>query len=189
MENKRAFRLCGVVSEVERRYTKKDAKPWARFTLLGKEKDFSFPMFPEAYEQYGMKIEDGAIMVVEGVASNRDGEVRVNANAILPINQALAKWVEEVTWLIDPEHDEALRFAKELFANGEEGYGGCLIRLGIARDGEDSGLVAEADDRFRMKMTVDTFKEWRAKAPVRAARVKVLEPELPPERKYGKRNG
>ena len=45
LENKRAFRLCGVVSEVERRYTKKDAKPWARFTLLGKEKDFSFQCF------------------------------------------------------------------------------------------------------------------------------------------------
>ena len=49
--------------------------------------------------------------------------------------------------------------------------------------------MAEADDRFRMKMTVDNFKEWRAKEPVRAARVKIVEPELPPERKYVKRNG
>ena len=80
-------------------------------------------------------------------------------------------------------------FARELFANGEKGYGGSLIRLGIARKGEDSGLVGEADDRFRMKMTVDNFKEWRAKEPVRAARVKIVEPELPPERKYVKRNG
>ena len=189
LEGKRAYRLCGVVAEVERRYTKKDAKPWARFTLLAKEKDFSFPMFPEAYEQYGMKLEEGAIMVVEGVASNRDGEVRVNANAVLPIDQALSKWVEEVTWLIDPDHEDALSFAKELFAQGEKGYGGCLIRLGIARQGEDSGLVAEADDRFRMKMTVDSFKEWRAKSSVRAARVKIVEPELPPERKYGNRKG
>ena len=189
LENKRAFRLCGVVSEVERRYTKKDAKPWARFTLLAKEKDFSFPMFPEAYEQYGMKLEEGSIMVVEGVASRRDGELRINANAILPIDQALSKWVEEVTWLIDPDHDDAMGFARELFANGEKGHGGSLIRLGIAREGEDSGLVAEADDRFRMKMTVDNFKEWRAKDPVRAARVKIVEPELPPERKYVKRKG
>jgi len=50
-------------------------------------------------------------------------------------------------------------------------------------------LVAEADDRFRMKMTVDSFKEWRAKSSVRAARVKIVEPELPPERKYGNRKG
>ena len=106
-------------------------------------------------------------------------EIRVNANAILPIDQALGKWVEEVTWLIDPEHIDAMGFAKELFANGEKGYGGSLIRLGIARKGEDSGLVAEADERFRMKITVDNFKEWRAKAPVRAARVKISEPNPP----------
>ena len=115
MEGKHAFRLCGVVTDIERRYTKKDAKPWARFSLLGKEKDFSLPMFTEAYEQYGMKLEDGVIMVVEGVASNRDGEVRVNVNVALPIDQALSKWVEEVTWLIDPEHSESMNFAQELF--------------------------------------------------------------------------
>ena len=144
-------------------------------------------MFPEAYEQYGMKLEEGAIMVVEGV--HRIGwRVRVNANAVLPIDQALSKWVEEVTWLIDPDHEDALGFAKELFAKAEKGYGGCLIRLGIARE-EGFRLVAEADDRFRMKMAVDSFKEWRAKPPVRAARVKIVEPELPPERKYGNRKG
>ena len=31
LEGKRSFRLCGVLSEIERRYTKKDAKPWAVF--------------------------------------------------------------------------------------------------------------------------------------------------------------
>ena len=69
----RAFRLCGVVSEVERRYTKKDAKPWARFTILWKKTILS--MFPEAYEQYGlMKRENHGS---EGIATNRDGEIRV----------------------------------------------------------------------------------------------------------------
>ena len=48
-------------------------------------------------------------------------------------------------------------------------------------------LVAEADERFRMKMSVEKFKEWRAKKPVSGARVKITEPELPPERKYGRK--
>ena len=189
LEGKHAFRLCGVVTDIERRYTKKDAKPWARFSLLGKEKDFSLPMFTEAYEQYGMKLEDGVIMVVEGVASNRDGEVRLNVNVALPIDQALSKWVEEVTWLIDPEHSESMNFAQELFSIGDKNHGGALIRLGFARKGEHSGLVGEADDRFRMKICVNSFKEWRSKPPVLAARVKISEPELPPERKFVNRNG
>ena len=189
LEGKISFRLCGVVSEIERRYTKKDAKPWARFTLLAKEKDFSFPMFPEAYEQFGMKLEEGSIMVVEGLASNRDGEVRTNVNTVLQIDHALGKWVDEVTWLIDPDNEQAIKFAEELFSIGERGNGGSLIRLGIARGEEESGLVAEADDRFRMKLSVETFKEWRAKPCVRAARVKISEPELPPQRRYGRRSG
>lgn len=187
LEGKRAFRLCGVVSEVERRYTKKDAKPWARFTILCKEKDYSFPMFPEAYEQYGLKLEEGTIMVLEGIATNRDGEIRSNANSIFPIDQALVKWVEEITWLIDPNHDESLLFAKELFSEGEKTGAGALIRLGIAGKKDGTGLVAEADERFRMKMSVEKFKEWRAKKPVSGARVKITEPELPPERKYGRK--
>ena len=33
---------------------------------MTKEKDFSLPMFTEAYEQFGQKLEEGEIMVVEG---------------------------------------------------------------------------------------------------------------------------
>ena len=51
-----------------------------------------------------------------------------------------------MTWLIDPE--QVKPFDLQNYLPMEKGYGGCLIRLGIARDGEDSGLVAEADDRF-----------------------------------------
>ena len=117
-------------------------------------------------------------MVVEGVASNKDKEIRVNANAILPIDQALGKWVEEVTWLIDPEHIDAMGFAKN-YLPMEKRLRRIFDSSGIARKGEDSGLVAEADERFRMKITVDNFKEWRAKAPVRAARVKISNPNYP----------
>ena len=137
-------------------------------------------MFPEAYEQYGLKLEEGTIMVLEGIATNRDGEIRTNANSIFPIDQALVKWVEEITWLIEPNHDESLLFAKELFSEGEKTGTGALIRLGIAGRNDGTGLVAEADERgSEMKMSVEKFKEWRAKSPVSGARVKIIEPELP----------
>ena len=112
IEGKRSFRLCGVLTDLERRFTKKDAKPWARFTLMTKEKDFSLPMFTEAYEQFGQKLEEGEIMVVEGVASNRDGETRMTVNSALPVDGALITLVEEVTWLLDSESDETLLFLR-----------------------------------------------------------------------------
>ena len=45
---------------------------------MAKEKDFSIPMFTEAFEQYGLHLEDGRIVVVEGVASHKDGETRLS---------------------------------------------------------------------------------------------------------------
>ena len=90
LEGRRSFRLCGVLSDIERRYTKKDAKPWARFTLMAKEKDFSIPMFTEAYEQFGVHLDDGRIVVVEGVASRKDDETRLSVTNLKPIESAIS---------------------------------------------------------------------------------------------------
>jgi DNA polymerase-3 subunit alpha len=188
LEGKRSFRLCGVIAELERRYTKKDARPWARFILMTKEKDFSLPMFTEAYEQYGQKLEEGIMVVVEGVASHRDGETRLTVNSSLPVDSALINIVEEVTWLLDPDHDETVPFLEDIFALGDKGLGKTLVRLGFAKENESDGLVVEADDRFTMRFTSELFKEWRMKKPVRAARVTIKAPDPPQERTYGRRS-
>lgn len=184
LEGKRSFRLCGVLEDLERRYTKKDAKPWARFTLMTKEKDFSLPMFTEAFEKFGTKLEEGNIMVIEGVASHRDGETRITANSALPVDAALHDLIEEITWLLDPESKDIVSFLEEIFVLSEKGLGKTLIRLGFAKNNEDTGLVAEVDDRFTMRITAETFQKWREKAPVRAARVKIKPPDPPQERTY-----
>jgi DNA polymerase-3 subunit alpha len=188
LESKRSFRLCGVLSEIERRYTKKDAKPWARFTLIAKEKDFSIPMFPEAFEQYGLHLEEGKIVVMEGVASKKDGELRTNVTNVRPVEDAISSLTEEVTWLLDPEHKGAEQFTKDMFALGEQGEGGTLIRLAYARNGEDEGLVVETDSRFSMRFSSSIFKGWRKYECVKGARVLMRTPEPPQERKYGKKN-
>jgi DNA polymerase-3 subunit alpha len=187
LEGRRSFRLCGVLADLERRYTKKDAKPWARFTLMSKAKDFSLPMFTEAYEQYGGKLEEGAMVVIEGEASHRDGETRMSVKSVLPVDQALVKLVDEVPWVLDPDDEEAESFARDIFKLSDQGIGNTLIRLGFAREGEEDGLVVETDARFKVRMTSQTFREWRERKSVRGARVKLLEPEPPEERKYGRR--
>jgi DNA polymerase-3 subunit alpha len=187
LEGRRSFRLCGVLSEIERRYTKKDGKPWARFTLMAKEKDFSIPMFPEAFEQYGLHLDDGRIVVVEGVASHKDGETRLSVTNLKPIESAIASATEEVTWLLDPDDSKCEEFTLDMFALGDRGEGNTLIRLAYARSGEDDGLVVETDSRFSMPFSSKVFKEWRNRQPVRGARVLIRAPEPPPERKFGKK--
>ena len=184
VEDRRSFRLCGVLADIERRYTKKDAKPWARFNLLAKEKDFSLPMFTEAYEKYGEKLEEGIIVVVEGVVSRRDGETRMAVNTVRSIDRAISELAEEVTWLIDSGHEDAEQFTKDLFSHGERGEGGTLLRLAFAGQGDEDGLVVETDSRFTMRLTPESFGKWRERDSVRGARVVMREPEPPPERAW-----
>lgn len=188
LEERRSFRLCGVIADLERRYTKKDAKPWARFTLLAKEKDFSLPIFTEAYEKYGSKLNEGSIVVVEGVASQRDGETRLTVSTVSAVEHAMRNMVEEVIWLIDQDHEEAEVLIRDFFVLGDQGKGNTLIGFAFARKEDLEGLVVETDSRFRMSFEIEKFKELRKRKPVLGARLKISEPEASPEGNYRSRS-
>ena len=62
--------FCGVLTDLERRFTKKMPSPGPDLLFNDERKRiFLFLMFTDAYEQFGQKLEEGEIMVVEGVAS------------------------------------------------------------------------------------------------------------------------
>ncbi|MAL86487.1 MAG: hypothetical protein CMI23_09070, partial [Opitutae bacterium] len=187
LEGKRSFRLCGVLSEIERRYTKKDAKPWARFSLMAKEKDFSIPMFTEAFEQYGLHLEEGKIVVVEGVASRKDDETRLSVTNLKPVERSISENTEEVTWLLDPSDSDCEDFTRDMFELGDRGEGNTLIRLAYAKPKEEEGLVVETDSRFSMRFSSQIFKDWRKRKCVRGARIRLKEPEAPKERSFSKK--
>ena len=152
---------------------------------MAKEKDFSLPIFSEAYGQYGQKLEEGAMVVIEGVASQRDGENRIAANVVLSVDEALVKYVEEVTWLIDPDHKDAESCVEEMFDLADKGLGNTLVRIAFARKEDKDGLVAETDSRFKMRMSFKTFQSFRTRGSVRGARVKFLKPNFVLEKKFG----
>jgi DNA polymerase-3 subunit alpha len=188
LSEKISFRLCGVVSEVERRYTKKDAKPWARFNLLAKERDLSLPMFPEAYTKYGEVLADGELMVVTGVASVKDGETRISVDKVETIDGSLGKIIEESTWLIDPVHEDAADFLIDLHKESERGIGSAKVSVAFAEKDDDDGMVVQLDDRFRLKLGVESFSSWRNRPCVKGVRIRVFAPDPPVDRKYGRKN-
>ena len=184
LEGKKSFRLCGVVSEVERRYTKKESKPWARFNLLAKEKDMPLPIFPDAYSKYGHRLEEGELMVITGIASVRDGETRLTVEKVHSIDEILRQVIEELTWLIDPVDPDAARFLSDLHLESEKGIGRSRVSIALSQEDEKDGIVVQMDERFRLKLGLDDFLKWRTRSCVLGVRVKMSEPEPPPERKF-----
>ena len=180
LQDKLPFRLCGVVAETEKRFTKKDGRPWARFTLATKRKDLSLAMFSEAYEQYGVNLGEGEIVVVEGVASPRNGEVRMNVTSVLPASRVLPKLTKEITWLLDTDSEDLAPFLSEMHALSDLGHGNAQVHFAFSGKSREDALVVETDTRFTLSLTVERFKEFRARPAVIGARV-LLHPPPPPE--------
>ena len=186
-QDRRSFRLCGVLADIEKRYTKKDGSPWARFTLMAKEKDYSLPMFTEAFEKFGNLLQDGGLVVAEGVASNKDGEIRINVITLQSVDQAISQLIEEITWLLDSSNPQTPLFLQKLFKESERGVGKSTIGLAFAESADHEGLVVELDPRFRLSLNLEKLRNYRSENCVRGMRVKIAEPTPPPEPRFKKR--
>ena len=178
---KRPFRLCGVVADLEKRFTKKDGRAWARFNLATKERDYSLAMFSEAFEQYGPSLVEGEIVVLEGVAAPRNGEVRMNVNSVRSVAKAYSGIVREITWLLDPSHEETGAFLEEVRLLTEAGNGNTAVNFALRGDKEDDALILEPDRHFTLRLSPKLYKELRSRPPVLGARVLLNDPPPPPE--------
>ena len=110
------FRLCGVVSNIVKRLTKKDNKPWCYFTLSGRDnsKVWQLNVFPVAYEKYKDAIrESECVCVIGECRCDESGEIRMNVDSIESMDSAIERFCDDVEWLIEPDA-HAERFVKLL---------------------------------------------------------------------------
>jgi len=101
------FRACGVVSNIVKRITKKDNKPWCYFTLSGMNgQNWQINMFPSAYEEFSkiMAEAEGECMCVSGECRSEDGvEVRFNCKSVERMESAAKDYVKKMEWIIKPD--------------------------------------------------------------------------------------
>ena len=127
-------------------------------------------------------------MVITGVASVKDGETRLTVEKIETMDESLSKIIEEATWLIDPSNQDTTSFLTDLHAESEKGRGRAKVSIAFAQDGEADGMVVQMDDRFRLRLGLESFSKWRMRSCVLGVRIKVAEPDPPPERKFGRKD-
>ena len=92
-------------------------------------------MFPEAYSNFGDRLEEGELSVVTGVASVKDGEIRLTVEKVESVDESLSKIIEETTWLIDPFNSDASLFLSDLHSESEKGRGRSRVSVAFAENG------------------------------------------------------
>lgn len=154
LADRQPFRLCGVISGIEKRIAKKDNRPWAFFTLSTQKGAFQINLFPEAFATCGNILNEGDVFLVQGTTRNNAGEVRLNASEVQTLERRIGSLIRSVTWVLHQnEHTEA--FLKELSDYAHTNEGGCRFQIGFLTTENE---ILECQTANSLSTRYDTLK-------------------------------
>ena len=183
--NHTPFRLCGIMSGLNKRLTKQRNEPWAFFTIGTKRNNFQVNMFPKVYSEHGHHLQEGKIFVVEGTISNKEDNVRLNSNKVQFLDSYMTQVVEEVTWVISP-NGQSENFIHDLKRSIMAKPGRNRVHVGFDLGNEEVAL-AELPSSLSMTLNGSLFKELRNHPAVTGALLKIEEMSEVPEEPHWKR--
>ncbi|MGF1485003.1 MAG: DNA polymerase III subunit alpha [Opitutales bacterium] len=141
------FRLCGVASNIARRYTKKDNRPWASFQFSTRKASFTVNLFPDAYETHAERLEEGALLAIEGELRWREdrSEVGITANALFALPTRIQTLIRKLSLILRPDPDLLDGFLTDLEAFFRNHPGETQLLPAIALDAAPAD-AAESDE-------------------------------------------
>ena len=132
------FRLCGVVTNIKKRISKKDNRPWAFFNLATREENYLIHLFPGAYEKANDFLQEEALLMIVGEQryDNQRDQVRFNARTLLPLDLGLNCTVKSIRWILNPQDLKLDEFIEKLSDYLHRHGGAVRAKLGFWLEGE-----------------------------------------------------
>jgi len=186
------FRLCGVATNIAKKLTRKDNRPWVFFQLATRQAVFQINVFPDTFESYQHLIEDGALLCVEGEARWREerSEVSLSAQSLHRIEDYLPALLESVTFVLGEDYERDEAFLLELSDYISANDGNTQLRVAVKLD--DGRLVeAQFPQSRRCIIRPEAFQKLRKHEAVIDIEVEAPQPQLQPRnfRRGGARAG
>jgi DNA polymerase-3 subunit alpha len=181
------FRVCGVVSGVTKRLSKRDNSPWAFFTLATRSGSVQVNCYSEAWAACSETLANENAVLVTGSVFNRDGDARLSVREAHALDRALPAMLKRITWVLRPG-PEAADFAAALRTTLEGCSGETFVEIGFLSE-NDYVAIAEVSAAFRWRVDPAAFRRLRRHAAV-AGCVVETKPVAPAEpRRWARRNG
>jgi DNA polymerase-3 subunit alpha len=185
-QDREPFRLCGVVSNINKRLTRKDNRPWAFFNVSTRNNTYSINIFPDAFETYANQLEEGKTVLIQGQAKVSNGEVRLNATDIGSLNRRLPGLILATHWYLKTETPENIdSFLSALSAYVHSNEGSCNVTINFI---QNAGEALRAEIASSLKCTWDpaTFEQLRKHPAVYGVQLEVAELQEPTQRDWKK---
>jgi DNA polymerase-3 subunit alpha len=180
------FRLCGIASNIVKRLSKKDNRPWAAFTLATKRASIGLNMFADAYAAYSANLAENAPILVQGnIIVGQDG-ARINVKECYPIDNFITGIVKRVTWLLHHNHKELPGFLRLLRETLNKQVGDTKISIGFVFERRITAL-SDASSALGWKLNAARFQELRRHPAVAGVEIETKRLEIKETRKWAKR--
>jgi DNA polymerase-3 subunit alpha len=180
------FRLCGIMSGITKRLSKRDNRPWAFFTLASKRAAISVNMYAEAYETYGKLLAENLPVVVLGSVMKGNDGARLNVKELYPLDAYLPSQVRKVTWLLQPDHAELPGFLRQLRATLDAASGDTKVELAFLFE-DRVAPIAETAPSLKWRVSPDAYQQLRHHPAVAGVLAEARRPEMKEVRRWGKR--
>ena len=180
------FRLCGIASNLVKKLSKRDNRPWVAFSLATRQASLALNMFADAYENYGTSLAENALVLVQGnIIVNQEGP-RINVKECYPLDGAACTNVKKVRWLLHPAHPALSAFLRELRDTLNRQVGDTRVEFAFVFE-DRMASVAEASHALSWKLNAITFQQLRAHPAVAGVEIETRHLELKEDRRWKKR--
>ncbi|WP_457795274.1 DNA polymerase III subunit alpha [Horticoccus sp. 23ND18S-11] len=180
------FRLCGIASNLAKRLSKKDNRPWVSFTLATKRASLGLNMFADGFAAYGQNLAENALVLVQGnILVNQEG-ARINVKECYPLDAQVAGLVKKVTWLLHPAHREVPAFLRQLRETLNKQVGDTRVEFAFLFEGRVAP-IAEASTALTWKLNAPSFQLLRSHPAVAGVLVETRHLELKEDRRWKKK--
>ena len=175
------FRLCGIASNLAKKLSKRDNRPWVAFTLATKRSALPLNMFADAFANYGHALAENELVLVQGnILVNQEG-ARINVKECYPLDAQVAGLVKKVTWLLEPTHRGVPGFLRQLRDTLNQQVGDTRVGFAFVFEGRVAPF-AEASTALTWKLNAAAFQELRSHPAVAGVLIETRPLELKQER-------
>ncbi|MFH0878723.1 MAG: OB-fold nucleic acid binding domain-containing protein, partial [Lentisphaerota bacterium] len=104
-------RIGGLVSQLEKKFTKKSQKPMATFKLEHLDGAVEAIAFPDTYENYGVHLKEDAPIMICGELVHGDGGTKIKAAEIYPLPDVHKLFLEKISLHLPAAHMDDAKFS------------------------------------------------------------------------------